>query len=63
MREFKKEGGECSTLQDVTKSKQVQAAVKKCVKSYGRVDILVNNVGIVEVGGPWSSARKSGTMS
>ena len=50
---IKKEGGECSALQaDVTKSKQVQAAVKKCAKSYGRVDILVNNVGIVEVGGP-----------
>src|SRR5512143_1964073 len=50
---IKSEGGECSALQaDVTKSKQVQVAVKKCVKSYGRVDILVNNVGIVEVGGP-----------
>jgi NAD(P)-dependent dehydrogenase (short-subunit alcohol dehydrogenase family) len=48
-----KEGGECSVFQaDVTKSEQVKAAVDKCVSSYGRVDILVNNVGIVEVGGP-----------
>jgi NAD(P)-dependent dehydrogenase (short-subunit alcohol dehydrogenase family) len=47
------EGGECSVFQaDVTISEQVQAAVEACVRSFGRVDILVNNVGIVEVGGP-----------
>lgn len=47
------EGGECVVFQaDVTQSEQVQAAVAACVRSFGRVDILVNNVGIVEVGGP-----------
>jgi NAD(P)-dependent dehydrogenase (short-subunit alcohol dehydrogenase family) len=50
---IKNEGGECAVFQaDVTKSEQVRAAVEACIRSFGRVDILVNNVGIVEVGGP-----------
>jgi len=50
---IQREGGECTIQQaNVTKSEQVQAAVATCIQTYGRVDILVNNVGIVEVGGP-----------
>jgi NAD(P)-dependent dehydrogenase (short-subunit alcohol dehydrogenase family) len=50
---IQKEGGECTIQRaDVTKSEQVKAAVETCIQTYGRVDILVNNVGIVEVGGP-----------
>jgi len=50
---IQREGGECTVQRaNVTKSEQVQAAVATCIQAYGRVDILVNNVGIVEVGGP-----------
>ena len=61
---IQKEGNECTIQRaDVTKSEQVKAAVETCIQTYGRVDILVNNVGIVEVGGPWELKRKIGTMS
>jgi len=47
------EGGNCTVHKaDVTKSKEVKAMVERCVEICGRVDILLNNVGIVEVGGP-----------
>ncbi|MBA3902883.1 MAG: hypothetical protein C0522_04285 [Rhodocyclaceae bacterium] len=37
---------------DVAKADEVQRLVAECVAHFGRVDVLVNNVGIVEVGGP-----------
>nr|POE56362.1 3-oxoacyl-[acyl-carrier-protein] reductase fabg [Quercus suber] len=37
---------------DVTKSDQVSAFVTACCEKYGRIDILVNNVGKSEPGGP-----------
>ncbi|MFM0034641.1 SDR family NAD(P)-dependent oxidoreductase [Paraburkholderia strydomiana] len=37
---------------DVTDSAAVARMVEGCVKTYGRVDILVNNVGGSEAGGP-----------
>lgn len=47
------EGGNCFAVEaDVANSHQVQSMVRQCVEKFGRVDILVNNVGIVEVGGP-----------
>ncbi len=47
------EGGACAThLCDVTKAKQVAAMVEACVARFGRLDILVNNVGGSEPGGP-----------
>jgi NAD(P)-dependent dehydrogenase (short-subunit alcohol dehydrogenase family) len=47
------EGGECSAFAaDVANSENVQAMVEKCIETYGRIDILHNNVGIPEVGGP-----------
>jgi NAD(P)-dependent dehydrogenase (short-subunit alcohol dehydrogenase family) len=36
---------------DVTKNADVEAMVAACLTAYGRIDILDNNVGIVEVGG------------
>ncbi|MBI5969270.1 MAG: SDR family oxidoreductase [Deltaproteobacteria bacterium] len=48
-----REGGSCAILKvDVAKSEEVQAMVDQCLKTYGRIDILHNNVGIVVVGGP-----------
>jgi NAD(P)-dependent dehydrogenase (short-subunit alcohol dehydrogenase family) len=45
-------GGECTTfVADVTSSEDVGQAVKACVAAYGRVDILVNNIGVGLVGG------------
>lgn len=47
------EGGECLVSQcDVTDAAQVAAAVEKCKTALGAIDILVNNVGLSEPGGP-----------
>ena len=41
-----REGGTCVTRAvDMTKAKEVEAAVADCMKKFGRIDILVNNVG------------------
>ncbi|KPI35371.1 3-oxoacyl-[acyl-carrier-protein] FabG [Cyphellophora attinorum] len=37
---------------DVTSSESVKALVDACLKKYGRIDVLVNNVGRSEPGGP-----------
>lgn len=48
-----REGGECTIhLADVSRSDAVQSMVEQCLKTYGRIDILQNNVGITVVGGP-----------
>ncbi len=55
-----KEGGECSVYQaDVSKEDQVKGLVDQCIDTYGRIDILHNNVGIVEVGGPVDASKES----
>lgn len=47
------EGGEMEVSRcDVSLSSDVQALVADCAGTFGRIDVLVNNVGIVEVGGP-----------
>jgi len=47
------EGGLCTVHQaDVTNSGEVKAFIERCMEIHGRVDILLNNVGIVESGGP-----------
>ena len=46
------EGGQCTTCQaDVSDSEQVSAMVQKCIETYGRVDILHNNVAITDTAG------------
>jgi NAD(P)-dependent dehydrogenase (short-subunit alcohol dehydrogenase family) len=46
-------GGDIATAScDVTQSASVAAAVAACLARYGRVDILVNNVGGSAAGGP-----------
>lgn len=47
------EGGICRTaVADVSCGDQVEALVATCIEAFGRIDGLVNNVGIARVGGP-----------
>ena len=47
-----KEGGDCITFKaDVSKSHDCEDIVEKCIQTYGKVDILHNNVGIEISGG------------
>lgn len=47
------EGGAMEVMRcDVADAAQVEQLVAACVERFGRLDILVNNVGIVDVGGP-----------
>jgi NAD(P)-dependent dehydrogenase (short-subunit alcohol dehydrogenase family) len=54
------EGGVCLAVSaDVTSSEQVANASRQCVEKLGRIDILHNNVGIVELGGPVDTTEAS----
>ena len=54
------EGGECiSHKADVSRSEQVSALVERCMETCGRVDILHNNVGILDIGGPVETSEES----
>ena len=46
------EGGACAThAADVSKAASVPAMVEACIAAFGRIDVLVNNVGIARPGG------------
>ena len=50
---IKKEGGVCMPFTaDVTKASEVKMLTDKCLKEFGRIDILQNNVGGSVPGGP-----------
>jgi NAD(P)-dependent dehydrogenase (short-subunit alcohol dehydrogenase family) len=57
-------GGDCTPIvADVTDESQVAAAVEAAVSTWGRLDIVHNNVGVTRLGGPtelseedWASA-------
>ena len=50
---IKSEGGEAVSFgADVSQSDEVKALVQHCLDRYGRIDVLLNNVGILAVGGP-----------
>ena len=54
------EDGECTALEiDVTRADQVESMVERCLDAYGRIDILHNNVGILELGGPVEASEES----
>src|SRR6201989_3076196 len=45
------EGGKATAhTADVSKASDVEAMVAACMKAYGRIDVLDNNVGIAEMG-------------
>ncbi|ETX30816.1 SDR family NAD(P)-dependent oxidoreductase [Roseivivax isoporae] len=47
------EGGTVETaVCDVSRGDEVEAAVRKCMDTFGRIDVLDNNVGIIDPGGP-----------
>lgn len=47
------EGGKCTTHRaDVSKADEVKAMIERCIDVYGRIDVLHNNVGILQIGGP-----------
>ena len=53
-------GGEIAThLCDVTQQSSVAAMVKACQDKYGRIDVLVNNVGGSAPGGPVEMAEEA----
>ena len=57
---IREEGGECTGQRaDVSVATEVEAMVESCVESYGRVDVLLNNVGILDVGGPVETSEES----
>jgi NAD(P)-dependent dehydrogenase (short-subunit alcohol dehydrogenase family) len=54
------EGGICEAVTgDVSRDDDVSAMVSACIAAFGRIDVLHNNVGIVEVGGPIETSEES----
>lgn len=57
---IEEEGGQCTALAaDVTDSAQILDAVKMVLAAAGRIDVLHNNVGITEMGGPIEASEES----
>lgn len=53
-------GGTChAETADVTRSDQICAVVDRTMQRYGRIDVLHNNVGITEMGGPVELSEES----
>jgi NAD(P)-dependent dehydrogenase (short-subunit alcohol dehydrogenase family) len=54
------EGGPCLVQQaDVTNEAEVQAVARAALDAYGRIDVLVNNVGTADPGGPVETSLES----
>lgn len=57
---IREEGGRCAVAQaDAANPAQVEAMIKTCIGLYGHIDILHNNVGIAELGGPVDTSLES----
>ncbi|MEE2951223.1 MAG: SDR family oxidoreductase [Pseudomonadota bacterium] len=54
------EGGVCESFAaDVTRSSDMGDMARACVEAFGAIDILHNNVGIAETGGPVETSEES----
>jgi len=54
------EGGICEAVAgNVSRADDVAAMVDTCIAAFCRIDVLHNNVGIVEVGGPVETSEES----
>ena len=54
------EGGECITFKaDVSRASDCQSMAEKCIQTFGRVDILHNNVGMGGYGGPVETSEET----
>ncbi|MFQ5773504.1 MAG: SDR family NAD(P)-dependent oxidoreductase [Kiloniellaceae bacterium] len=54
------EGGEAAVERaDATRADEVEGLTRRCLELWGRIDVLHNNVGIVEVGGPVEASEQS----
>lgn len=57
---IREEGGICHAVRaDVSNAADVEQMVADCIRHFERVDVLHNNVGIVEVGGPVETSEAS----
>jgi NAD(P)-dependent dehydrogenase (short-subunit alcohol dehydrogenase family) len=57
---IEQEGGACTVMKvDVSNPDEVKSMVNQCLKTYGRIDILHNNVGIVVLGGPVETSEET----
>src|SRR5215831_9579592 len=56
---IERESGQCASfVADVSNGEQVKKLVEGCIATYGRVDVLHNNVGILAVGGPEETSEE-----
>ena len=57
---IRSEGGECTAFRaDVASSDDIREMAAACMATYGQIDVLHNNVGIVETGGPVETSEES----
>lgn len=55
-----REGGICEIYAaDVSHGEEVRAMVQRCLDAFGRIDILHNNVGILDAGGPVEESEET----
>src|SRR5450830_2106758 len=57
---IRSEGGVCEVVAaDVSKTADIEAMVQAALDHFGRIDVLHNNVGIAETGGPVEASEES----